>query len=218
MSLPSEASPSMDDREAGASKSGTGQGETPSPPSPVVKKAVLIIVTVVGLMGLAWLADHYLPAAQTGEVKTAGGALAPNVTFRGMDGNDVTLAQFKGKVVLVNFWATWCEPCKIEIPWLIEYQQKYASRGFTVLGVAMDEEGKQVVEPWVQKERFDVNGQQLPINYPIFVGNDPLAEQFGGYIGLPFSVLISRDGKVVKKQLGMILDKDKFAKEIESLF
>ena len=83
---------------------------------------------------------------------------APDVTFKDLQGKDVTLASLKGKVVVVNFWATWCEPCQIEIPWMIEFQQKYGDKGFTLLGVAMDEEGKSVVDPFVQKTQFDVDG------------------------------------------------------------
>jgi thiol-disulfide isomerase/thioredoxin len=75
-----------------------------------------------------------------------------------IDGTNVSVAQFKGKVVLVNFWATWCEPCKAEIPWLIESNQKYSSKGLVILGVAMDDEGKKVVEPWVKSQHFDVTG------------------------------------------------------------
>src|SRR5690242_6873988 len=85
----------------------------------------------------------------------------PDVTFEQLQGGRVSLASFKGKVVLVNFWATWCDPCRIEIPWLISFQQKYASRGFTLVGVAMDESGKNVVEPFVEKTQFDVDGQKL---------------------------------------------------------
>jgi thiol-disulfide isomerase/thioredoxin len=80
---------------------------------------------------------------------------APEVTFKDLDGKDVTLASLKGKVVVVNFWATWCDPCREEIPWLIEFQQKYADKGFTLLGVAMDEEGKPVVQPFVQTTPFN---------------------------------------------------------------
>ncbi len=82
----------------------------------------------------------------------------PDVTFPELQGGDLALASLKGKVVLVNFWATWCEPCREEIPWLIEFQDKYASQGFTILGVAMDDEGKKVVEPFVRKTEFPVDG------------------------------------------------------------
>src|SRR5882724_781643 len=73
----------------------------------------------------------------------------PELTLKDLDGKDVSLSDYKGKVVLVNFWATWCLPCREEIPWLIEMQQKYRAQGFTMLGLAMDEGGKSVVAPFV---------------------------------------------------------------------
>ncbi len=132
-----------------------------------------------------------------------GSATEPNVTFKDLDGNELSLASLKGKVVVVNFWATWCEPCQVEIPEMIEFQQKYADRGFTLLGVAMDDEGKSVVAPFVQKTQFDVDGKKMNMNYPIVLGNDDLASKFGGIIGLPTTVVISRDGKVVKRFIGL---------------
>jgi len=126
------------------------------------------------------------------------------VHFKDLDGKDVALADFSGKVVLVNFWATWCDPCRTEIPWLIEMQKKYADKGFTVLGVAMDEEGKSVVAPFVAREHFDVSGQQLPMSYPIVLGTDAIADKFGGLLGYPTSILISRNGKQVKRITGLI--------------
>src|SRR5258708_5338134 len=143
------------------------------------------------------------------------GTPAPDVTFKDLDGKDATLTQYKGKVVLVNFWATWCEPCYIEIPWLIEMQQKYEAKGFTVVGISMDEEGKSAVAPFLTKERFNVNGQKFPMNYPIVIGNDEVADKFGGLLGYPTSFLISRDGKIVKKVQGLI-SYEEFTKAIES--
>jgi thiol-disulfide isomerase/thioredoxin len=90
--------------------------------------------------------------------QSAGKPAAPDVTFSKLQGGDLPLTTLKGKVVLVNFWATWCEPCREEIPWLIEFQDRYASQGFTILGVAMDTEGKRVVAPFVEKTEFPVNG------------------------------------------------------------
>jgi thiol-disulfide isomerase/thioredoxin len=129
---------------------------------------------------------------------------APEVTFKGLDGKDVPLSSLKGKVVIVNFWATWCEPCQIEIPWMIEFQKKYADKGFTVLGAAMDDEGASVVGPFVQKERFDVDGQKLAINYPIVLGSDEISDKFGGVLGLPTSYVITRDGKIAKHIMGLV--------------
>lgn len=138
----------------------------------------------------------------------------PDVTFEQLQGGSVPLASLKGKVVLVNFWATWCDPCRIEIPWLISFQQKYASRGFTLVGVAMDEDGKRVVEPFVEKTQFDVDGQKMTMNYPIVIGNEDVAEKFGGLFGYPSSFLISRDGKIVKRIIGLVSESE-LEREIE---
>jgi thiol-disulfide isomerase/thioredoxin len=139
----------------------------------------------------------------------------PELTLKDLDGKDVSLSEYKGKVVLINFWATWCEPCRVEIPWLIEMQKKYGPRGFVLLGIALDEEGKSAVAPFVAKERFDVNGQKLPMSYQILIGNDDAADKFGGLFGYPTSVLISRDGKQIKRVTG-IISEDEMNKAIES--
>lgn len=141
---------------------------------------------------------------------------APNVSFKGLDGGNVSLASLKGKVVVINFWATWCDPCREEIPWMIGFQQKYAGKGFTMLGVAMDDEGKSVVEPFVQATKFDVDGRQMTMNYPIVLGNDDITSKFGGLFGLPTSIVISRDGKIQKKYIGLV-GRDELEKEINSL-
>jgi len=187
-----------------------------------MKKVLLIISTVVVLIGATVYADRATrvkPTVSAGRTvqldgKSAG-TTAPDVTFKDLDGKDATLAQYKGKVVLVNFWATWCEPCYIEIPWLIEMQQKYEAKGFTVLGISMDEDGKSAVVPFLGKERFNVNGQKLPMNYPVVIGNDEVADKFGGLLGYPTSFLISRDGKIVKKVQGLI-SYEEITKAIES--
>jgi thiol-disulfide isomerase/thioredoxin len=187
-----------------------------------MKKVLLITFTVFVLIVATYFADKATRVKATNSVKNTGqteakidGKPAPEVKFKDLDGNDVTLAKYKGTVVLVDFWATWCEPCYVEIPWLIEMQQKYAAKGFTVLGVSMDEEGKSAVVPFLAKERFTVNGQKLPMNYPIVLGNDEIADKFGGLLGYPTGFLISRDGKVVKKFQGLT-SFDDIAKAIES--
>ncbi len=187
-----------------------------------MKKVLLIISTVLVLIVATYFADKATRVKATGPAKyteqaTAriDGKPAPEVTFKDLDGKDVTLAQYKGTVVLVDFWATWCEPCYVEIPWLIEMQQKYAAKGFTVVGVSMDEDGKSAVVPFLAKERFNVNGQKLPMNYPIVLGSDEIADKFGGLLGYPTGFLINRDGKVVKKFQGLT-SFDDIAKAIES--
>lgn len=187
-----------------------------------MKKAVLIILVVAAAVGITVYADKATrpktKATMAGSVADPGksvGLPAPDLTLKDLSGKSVSLGDYKGKVVLVNFWATWCVPCLAEIPELIEMQQKYGSKGFVILGLAMDEEGKSVVAPWVEKQRFDVKGQKLAMNYPILLGNDEAANKFGGLIGYPTSVLITRDGKQLKRVTGPI-SADEFSKAIES--
>ncbi len=185
-----------------------------------MKKIVLIIITVVILIAITFYADKATRVSSAGagnpHVDTQiTGKPEPDLKLKDIDGKDVALADLKGKVVFVNFWATWCDPCRIEIPWLIAMQTKYGPKGFTVVGVAMDDEGKSVVAPFVAKERFDVNGQQLPMNYPILLGTDEAADKFGGLLGYPSSFLISRDGKIVSKFQGL-KSEEELTKAIES--
>ena len=185
-----------------------------------MKKTILILTIVVAATFAVYLADRLTRAHPNAALRVAtvpkAGAPAPEIKVRDLNDKDVTLADYQGKVVLVNFWATWCDPCRVEIPWLIEMQDKYGPKGFTVLGIAMDEEGKPVVAPFAAKERYDVNGQKLPMNYPIVVGNDSVAEKFGGLLGYPTSVLISRDGKQIKRITGVI-NEEEISKLIEGL-
>ena len=184
-----------------------------------MKKVATIVLTVAALIGVTIYADHatrvHPKTGMTVAASSVAGKPAPDLKLKDLDGKEVSLADLKGKVVLVNFWATWCDPCRVEIPWLIEMQAKYGSRGFTVVGVAMDDEGKSAVAPFVEKERFDVNGQQLPMSYPIWLGSDEAADQFGGILGYPTSFLISKDGKQVEKYQGL-LNYDQLVKDIES--
>jgi thiol-disulfide isomerase/thioredoxin len=145
------------------------------------------------------------PGTQRQAAKESGGA-APETSLQipTLEGTNASIDQYKGKVVLVNFWATWCAPCRIEIPWLIEFNQKYGPKGLVILGVAMDDEGKKIVQPYVQTQRFDVNGHPEAMNYQILLGNTKIADKFGGILGMPTSMLYSRDGKKIKTIIGLI--------------
>ncbi len=181
-----------------------------------MKRLALIFATLVGIVAFALFANRATRLPSTRAAKTTqDNPTASDFTVKDLEDHDVSLSQFKGKVVLVNFWATWCGPCKIEIPWLVELQDKYAARGFTVLGVAMDEEGKSAVAPFVRKERFKVDGTAQSVNYPIVLGNDATSDKFGGLIGFPTSVLISKDGRVVKRVDGLV-SYDEIDKAIQS--
>jgi thiol-disulfide isomerase/thioredoxin len=192
-------------------------------------KTLLVIATVLALVAGTYFADKatrvkakttvagdtVMKADNPNPDDAKTGLPEPELTLKDLDGKDVSLSEYKGKVVLVNFWATWCEPCQVEIPWLIEMQAKYGPKGFVILGIALDEEGKSAVAPYVAKERFDVNGQKLPMSYKILIGNDEAADKFGGLFGYPTSVLISRDGKQIKRVTGMI-SPDEMGKAVES--
>jgi cytochrome c biogenesis protein CcmG/thiol:disulfide interchange protein DsbE len=184
-----------------------------------MRTAVIVGTAAVLATAVIWADRATRKKVREAAARPAGvdiSAKAPDVVFKDLSGKSISLGQYQGRVVLLNFWATWCDPCQVEIPWLIEMQEKYGPRGFTVLGVAMDDEGKSVVGPFVQKERFTVNNEpEQAIDYPIVLGSDEIADKFG-LMGYPTSVLISPDGHEVKRFDGLI-DYDELAAAIQSL-
>lgn len=182
-----------------------------------MKKGLFIAAGVVALLAVMVWADHKFPEPNPASASApAKPADAPTIAMKDLNGKDVTLQDYKGKVVLVNFWATWCAPCKVEIPWMIEFQQKYGPQGFTILGVSMDEDGKKAIDPFLEKERFDVDGKQEAMSYPILLGSDAIADKFGGILGLPTSMLFNRDGKKVRTIVGLV-NHDDISKAIQDL-
>jgi thiol-disulfide isomerase/thioredoxin len=138
----------------------------------------------------------------------APGTVAPlDFTLKDMNGIDVRLASFKGKVILINFWATWCGPCRIEIPYLIELQQQYGD-DLVVLGVSIDDTAEQLA-PYAK---------QMGVNYPLLVGNgrQDFQDAYGPFWGIPVTVFVARDGLIHKKHSG-IASKEQFEHEITSL-
>ena len=131
---------------------------------------------------------------------------APDFILKDANDKNIGLSEQKGKVVLVNFWATWCHGCQLEIPWFIEFQKKYEKQGLVVIGISMDDDGWKSVRPWMGEKR---------VNYPIVIGNQPLADRFG-LDGMPLTALVDRDGKIADVHLGVV-DKDATEKKIQSL-
>ena len=132
---------------------------------------------------------------------------APDFSLKDATGATVKLADLKGKVVLLNFWATWCGPCKVEIPWFIEFQQTYKDRNFTVLGVSMDDDGWASVKPYVTEKK---------INYRVVIGDDALARIYGGVESLPTTFVIDRFGRIASSHVGLI-SKRQYENEIQHL-
>ncbi len=131
----------------------------------------------------------------------------PEFSLLDSDGKAITNGDLEGKVALINFWATWCGPCKIEMPWFVEFQRKYKDQGFTVLAVSLDEEGWDVVRPFAEEFEF---------NFPVVVGDDAVAEDFGGIYALPTTLIVDRAGNILHHLEGL-RPKAAYASEIEAL-
>ena len=132
---------------------------------------------------------------------------APNFSLKDADGRTVQLSDYRGKVVLLNFWATWCPPCKIEIPWFIEFEREHKGEGFAVIGVAMDDEGWEAVKPYVR---------DAGVNYRVLLGADSVAQLYGGVDSLPTTFVIDREGRVAAVHIGLV-GKDTYEKDLREV-
>jgi len=144
------------------------------------------------------------------DAKVAGKAAPLHFTLKDMNGVDVKLASFKGKPIVVNFWATWCGPCRAEIPALVELNTQYSAEGkdVVILGISVDD----------PIEKLKPYATQMKMNYPVLVGNgrDDVQDAFGPLWGIPVTVFIDRDGRIAKKHSG-IASKEQFEQEIKAL-
>ena len=125
-----------------------------------------------------------------------------------MNEKEITLASYKGKVILLDFWATWCGPCKIEIPGFVEMQNAYGPKGFQVIGISIDDRADQL-KPFVDEYKM---------NYPVLqgLGRDDVTDAFGPVFGLPTTLIISRDGRICASHAGMTA-KETFETQIREL-
>ena len=161
-----------------------------------MKRSPLVIVVVAFVVALMlYFGFHQARRSGVAGAKLTGTALAPDFSLESLDGKTVRLSDLRGKAVLLNFWATWCGPCKIEMPWFVDLQKQYGSQGLQIVGVAMDDASKEDIAKFAK---------DMGVNYPILIGKDSVGDQYGGVPALPESFLISRDGKIVDKIVGLI--------------
>jgi len=152
--------------------------------------------------------EQQKPAAASFNLRDAVGQPMPAFSLKDANGQMVRPADYKGKVVLLDFWATWCGPCKVEIPWFIDMERQFKDQGFAVLGVSMDEDGWAAVKPYVQK---------MQMNYRVLLGNDDVSTAYGGLDSLPTTLLIDRQGKIASVHVGITMGKEEFKDAIVQL-
>jgi peroxiredoxin len=158
---------------------------------PVILIVVAIVISAMLIIGIQ-KAHHSPTPTAIGKLQ---GQTAPDFALPSLDGKILKISDFRGKAVLLNFWATWCEPCKVEMPWFVDMQRKYGPQGLQVLGVAMDDSSPKQIAQFAQ---------ELGVNYPVVIGKEEVGAQYGGIEYLPSTFYISRDGKVLDHVFGLV--------------
>jgi peroxiredoxin len=153
---------------------------------------VALVVALMLVFGLR-LARHSSQGGASGNAQMKDGT-APDFTLQSLDGKTVRLSDFRGKPVVLNFWATWCGPCKIEMPWFVDLQKQYGPAGLQFLGVAMDDASAKDIAEFAES---------MKVNYPILIGKESVGDAYGGVQFLPETFYIDRNGKVVDKAFGL---------------
>jgi len=147
-------------------------------------KGILIVLLVMAL-----------GVSLDGQLSAQSKQKAPNFALKSADGKTYELSKMKGKVVVVNFWATWCGPCRKEIPDFIEIYKRYESKGLEIIGIALDEGGWEDVKPYVKESK---------INYPIVLGGRKEASDYGNVAAIPTTFIIDKNGFIVDRHIGVM--------------
>jgi thiol-disulfide isomerase/thioredoxin len=154
-----------------------------------LRPITVLSVAAVLAIGAAFFQVNHLQAQETAAIAQS----APAWKLKDLDGQEVSSEQFKGKVLVVDFWATWCGPCVAEIPGYIELQKKYGPAGLVIVGVSLDRQGPAPVKKFAQAQGM---------NYTLVMGNDEIVEAFGGFEAIPTTFLINRGGRIVNQKTG----------------
>lgn len=172
-----------------------------------LKRSCLVAVLAC-LAGMVLISCSGASEAKAARKTTDKRKPAPDFTLQDANGASVKLSDYHGKVVLLNFWATWCGPCTVEIPWFVEFEQQYKSKGLEVVGVSMDEDGWTAIKPFAAAHKM---------NYRVLLGNDTVSQLYGGVESLPTTFLIDREGKFAFSPHIGLAAKDEYLNEIQTL-
>jgi cytochrome c biogenesis protein CcmG/thiol:disulfide interchange protein DsbE len=163
-----------------------------------VKRDPIVLIVVAAIAAAMLLVGIHQARKNRASGGTVAGQLrgqpAPEFELTSVEGKNVKLSDFRGKAVLLNFWATWCEPCKVEMPWFVELQKEYGPQGFQIVGVAMDDASTEDINKFARK---------MGVNYPVLLGKESVGESYGGVGVLPTTFFIDRDGKLVAREFGL---------------
>jgi peroxiredoxin len=150
---------------------------------------------LIGVLVILMAAGFYFGAHRRGQTSAALASQhlpAPDFSLPALNGQSLQLSAYRGKIVLLDFWATWCTPCQEETPHLVELQNKYGDQGLQIIGISMDDTPEPVREFY----------QRLHMNYPVVMGNAEIGERYGGVLGLPIAFVVGRDGRIYAKHMG----------------
>jgi len=171
-------------------------GAGPQASAPGNRNPLALVVVAVVAAAMLYFGMHM--ARRTGSAAASSlltkSSEAPDFSLEQLDGKSMRLSDLRGKAVLLNFWATWCGPCKIETPWLVELQNQYGHDGLQVVGVEMGDDGKDEITKFMK---------DMGMNYPVLIGKEAVGEAYGGVPALPETFFIGRDGKIVDKIIGL---------------
>ncbi len=167
----------------------------PQPPQGSGRNPLALVVVAVVAAAMLYFGFHMAKRpGNEGITRMTKSAPAPDFTLESLNGKSTRLSDFRGKAVLLNFWATWCGPCKIETPWLVELQNQYGSQGLQVVGIAMDDSSKEDIAKFAK---------DMGVNYPVLIGKEAVGDAYGGVPALPESFFIGRDGKIIDRIIGL---------------
>jgi thiol-disulfide isomerase/thioredoxin len=191
-----QGTPLPPEENAGGATGAPGLTVPPSAPPPGPARSrnplALVVVAVVAA-GMLYFGFHMARRSESA-ARIMKSTPAPDFTLESLNGGNMRLSDLRGKAVVLNFWATWCGPCKIETPWLVELQNQYGSQGLQIVGVESGDDDKEDIAKFVR---------EMGINYPVLLGKEAVGDAYGGIPALPETFFIGRDGKIVDKSLGL---------------